>query len=67
MPRPRNLDRPIEKKISLPSSLVQAVEERSKMRTASGAIRYGAWRDFIEKLLRDYLKSTTKEGDDNEQ
>lgn len=54
MPKPKRVDRPIMKNISLPQSIVIPVEldlwSELEMR-----VPHGAWSRLVEQLLRDYL------------
>lgn len=54
MPRPLKTDRPIEKNISLPSSLVSRVE-LELWSDLEGRVPFGAWQKYISKLIADDL------------
>ena len=59
MPRRKNLDRPIEKKLSLPGSLVEEVEARLHD-PVRGHVEYGAFAKLVTSLLNDWLTRATK-------
>ncbi|NIS77777.1 MAG: hypothetical protein GTO00_09225 [Deltaproteobacteria bacterium] len=65
MPRKKLADEPIEKKLSLPGSLVEEVEYllRDPVRNKP---RYGAFGALVTKLLRDWVKQQTKETNNEE-
>ena len=56
MARPRKLDRPTEKNISLPASLVAHVE-LELFSELEGRVPHGAWAKYIERLIRQDLAS----------
>lgn len=47
-------DPPVEKALSLPSSLVAEVELRL-YDPATGKVKYGAFAQLVERLLREWL------------
>jgi len=54
MPRPRLVDRPIDKKVSLRTTIVEAVDEELADKL-TGKPRYGAWTELVESLLNAWL------------
>lgn len=54
MPRQKLLDRPIEKCISLPGTLVRQVEILN-IDAFTGKVRYGALSKLITQLLREWV------------
>lgn len=50
MPRPRKTDRPIEKNLSLPSSLVARVE-LELYSDLEGKVPFGAWQRYVTGLI----------------
>lgn len=63
MARPTKADKPIEKYISLPTSLVAAVELKL-FSELEGRVPYGAWSKYVEQLIHDDLskKQASKNG-----
>ncbi len=53
MPRPRKIDRPIDKKLSLRSSIVNEIDAQLAD-PLTGKPRYGAWAELVETLLRKW-------------
>lgn len=53
MPRPRKIDRPIDKKLSLRSSIVEEVDLHLAD-PLTHKPRYGAWAELVETLLRNW-------------
>ena len=51
MPRPKKTDRPIEKNISLPSSIVTQVE-LELYSELEGRVPFGAWQRYIVGLIQ---------------
>lgn len=66
MPRKKLADEPIEKKLSLPGSLVEEVEYllRDPVRNKP---RYGAFGALVTSLLREWVKEKTKEENTHEE
>lgn len=54
MPRPRLVDRPIDKKLSLRTTIVNAVDAELADKL-TGKPRYGAWTELVESLLTSWL------------
>ena len=54
MPRPPRIDRPVEKNISLPTSLVAKVE-LELYSELEGKVPFGAWQKFLIGLIEDYF------------
>lgn len=54
MPKPPRVDRPVEKKLSLPRSLVVQVE-LELYSELEGKVPFGEWSMLIEDLLRNWL------------
>ena len=54
MPRPRKTDRPVEKNLSLSSSLVARVE-LELFSELEGKVPFGAWQRYVTKLIEDDL------------
>lgn len=50
MPRPKKVDRPVEKSISLPESLVVAVE-LELWSDLEGKVPFGAWQRYVSGLI----------------
>lgn len=50
MPRPRKVDRPVEKSISLPESLVVQVE-LELWSDLEGKVPFGAWQRYVAGLI----------------
>lgn len=50
MPRPRLVDRPVDKKLSLRTSVVQEIDSQLADKL-TGKPRYGAWTELVESLL----------------
>lgn len=57
MPRPKKTDRPVEKHLTIPTSLVAEVELRLYS-DLEGKVPHGAWAKLIEELLREFVKRT---------
>lgn len=57
MPKPKRIDRPVLKNISLPQSVVVPVE-LELFSELEGRVPHGAWSRLVESLLRDYLTRT---------
>lgn len=55
MARPRKIDRPVEKNISLPSSLVAQVELHLYSEL-EGRVPFGAWSQYLQTLIRQDLE-----------
>lgn len=53
--RRRKVDRPAERTVSIPSSVIHAVEDRLPRNPLTGRLRYGALSGLVETLLRDWL------------
>ena len=54
MARPKRTDRPVEKRISLPESLVARVE-LELYSELEGKVPFGAWQTLIGQLLERHL------------
>ena len=60
MARPRKTDRPIEKNISLPQSVVVRVE-LELFSELEGKVPFGAWQRYIVRLIEaDLAKRSTQ-------
>jgi hypothetical protein len=59
MARPRKTDRPIEKNISLPQSIVVRVE-LELFSALEGKVPFGAWQRYIVRLVEQDLVSKEK-------
>jgi hypothetical protein len=57
MARRKAITRPIEKNISLPEDLVAQVD-LMLFSDLEGKVPFGAWKRYVEKLIRDDLKLT---------
>lgn len=55
MPRPRLVDRPVEKTISIPSSITTKVDLLLHSEL-EGRVPHGKWSELVGQLLRDWLK-----------
>jgi hypothetical protein len=53
MPRPRKVDRPIDKKLSLRSSIVIEIDSQLAD-VLTGKPKYGAWAELVESLLNEW-------------
>lgn len=60
MPRPKKTDRPIEKNISLPSSIVTQVE-LELYSELEGRVPFGAWQRYIVGLIQADLATRYSE------
>lgn len=54
MPRPKKTDRPVEKHLPLPTSLVAEVELRLYSEL-EGKVPHGAWSKLITQLLQEWV------------
>lgn len=54
MPRPLKADRPVERKVYLPTSINDAVQVLL-FSPAEGKVPHGAFSSFVERLIRDAL------------
>lgn len=57
MPRPKKTDRPVEKHIPLPTSLVAEVELRL-FSELEGKVPHGAWSGLVIRLLQEWVART---------
>lgn len=55
MPRPLKVDRPVEKSISIPQSIVVAVE-LELWSDLEGKLPFGAWQKYITKLIEEDIQ-----------
>ncbi len=55
MPRPLKVDRPVEKSISIPQSIVVAVE-LELWSDLEGKLPFGAWQKYITKLIEEDMQ-----------
>ena len=53
MPRPRLVDRPIDKKLSLRTSIVNEIDSQLAD-PLTGKPQYGAWTELVESLLQKW-------------
>lgn len=56
MPRPSLIDRPVEKTLSLPTSLVARID-LELFSEVEGRVPHGAWKTLIVQLLEKHLSS----------
>jgi len=54
MPRPRKVDRPIDKKLSIRTSIVEEIDSQLAD-PLTGKPRYGAWTELVESLLMKWM------------
>jgi hypothetical protein len=54
MPRPRKVDRPIDKKLSIRTSIVEEIDAQLAD-PLTGKPRYGAWTELVESLLQKWM------------
>ena len=54
MPRPVLVDRPVEKKLSIRSSITEQIDQQLAD-PLTGKPAYGAWATLVESLLREWL------------
>lgn len=54
MPRPRLIDRPIDKKLSIRTSIVKEIDNQLAD-PLTGKPKYGAWTDLVEALLQQWM------------
>ena len=54
MPKPKQVDRPIEKTLSLPTSVVTRVE-LELYSSLEGKVPHGAWSKLVTQLLREHF------------
>lgn len=54
MPRPRKIDRPVEKRVMLPQSLVARVE-LELYSELEGKVPFGAWQRLLVELITERL------------
>jgi hypothetical protein len=59
MPRPARTDRPVEKHLSLPASIVAQVDLQL-FSQLEGKVPHGAWSALMEQLLREWLTARTR-------
>ena len=55
MPKRKAVDRPIEKKINLPTSLVAQVELQVLFSDVEQCVPHGAWSKYVQGLIRQDL------------
>lgn len=55
MPRPKKTDRPIEKSVNLPESIVAQVEIHL-FSELEGKVPFGAWSELMKGLLKEWLE-----------
>ena len=55
MPRPKKVNRPVEKSISLDEDIV-ALVELNLFSELEGKIPFGAWKNYVEGLIREDLR-----------
>jgi hypothetical protein len=54
VPKPRKVDRPIEKSVNIPQSLATQVD-LLLYSELEGRVPHGAWSRYIERLIRENL------------
>lgn len=54
MSRPRLVDRPMDKKLSLRTSIVKEIDSQLAD-PLTGKPRYGAWTELVESLLQEWM------------
>lgn len=55
MPKPARIDRPVEKNLSLPGTVVAQVDLHLYSEL-EGRVPHGAWRNLITELLTSWLR-----------
>ena len=53
MPRPRLVDRPMDKRLTLRTSVVKEIDSQLAD-PLTGKPRYGAWTELVESLLNEW-------------
>lgn len=61
MPRVKLIDRPIEKKISIPTSIVAKVE-LDLFSALEGRVPHGKWSELVCQLLREHVAKQERRG-----
>lgn len=64
MPRPKRTDRPVEKHLPIPTSLVAEVELRLYSEL-EGKVPHGAWARLVERLLQEWVARNPVEPAEN--
>lgn len=59
MPRHKQLDRPLDWKLRIPSSLARALEARMPKDPITGKVRFGERSAFTIRLYRRWLEENT--------
>ena len=59
MPRPLKTDRPVEKNLSLPASIVARID-LELYSPLEGRVPFGAWRDLVTRLLQEHISNLDK-------
>lgn len=54
MPRPRKIDRPVQKEVSIPQSIYASVE-LELWSELEECVPRGSWSALVEQLLREWL------------
>ena len=54
MPRPRLVDRPVDKKLSIRTTIVTEIDSQLAD-SLTGKPRYGAWTELVEALLMKWM------------
>lgn len=60
MPRPRKTDRPVEKRIALPESLVARVE-LELYSELEGKVPFAAWQKFVSSLIEEHFRKVDQQ------
>ena len=55
MPRPRKLDRPVQKNLSFPTSIAARID-LELYSEVEGKVPFGAWQKFLCGLAEDYFR-----------
>lgn len=59
--KPRKIDRPVEKKVSIPESVTTRVDILL-FSEVEGKVPHGAWSELITRLLTQYLNQFQQQG-----
>lgn len=62
MARPKKIDRPVEKTICLPQSLVARVD-LELYSELEGRVPFGAWQRFVAGLIEQYFQNVQRKDD----
>lgn len=59
MARPKRVDPPVRKEVSLPQSVVAAID-LELWSELEGCVPQGKWSSLVEELLREWLKDSRR-------